>query len=509
MDPESFRKMAIKNLFLALTSMGLLTMPVAAQTFTTLHTFSSIGEDDNLAYPINTNSDGYAPQGGLAVSGNTLYGTAPDGGTNGWGTVFALNINGSNFKVLHTFSEVVTNQLGNYFNNDGAGPLAGLVLSSTNLYGTAQFGGTNDIGTVFVLSTNGSNFKDLHEFTTVAGSLTNSDGFEPLAGLILWGPNLYGTAQQGGTNRVGTVFSLSTNGAGFKDLHAFGSTNSDGAGPLAGLVLSGTNLYGTAQYGGTNSVGTVFSLSTNGSSYKDLHNFSPVGLAPDGSFTNSDGYWPEAGLVLSGNTLYGTAPNGGTNGSGTVFSISANGSNFVVLYTFTAISGFNSNADGSFPQAGLVLSGNTLYGTAAAGGTNGNGTVFSLNTDGSNFRILHTFSALTTTNSDGAAPYGQLIISSSTLYGTTWRGGTNGSGTVFSISLGAAATTPQLTLWRSGTDVVMTWPTNFTGYTLQSATNLVSSTTWINVSTSPIVINTNNVVTNGISGTRVFYRLSQ
>jgi uncharacterized repeat protein (TIGR03803 family) len=163
----------------------------------------------------------------------------------------------------------------------------------------------------------------------------------------------------------------------------------------------------------------------------------------------------------------------------------------------------------------LVLSDNTLYGTAPIGGPNGNGTVFSVSTNGSNFIVLHTFSAVVTnhfgyyTNSDGARPYAGLIISGSTLYGTTLYGSTNGFGAVFSISLGAAASTPQLTLLRTGTNVVVAWPTNFTGYTLQSATNLTSPTTWSNISTAPVVINTNNVVTNGISGTRKFYRLSQ
>ena len=78
---------------------------------------------------------------------------------------------------------------------------------------------------------------------------------------------------------------------------------------------------------------------------------------------------PSAGLVLSGNTLYGTAFNGGSSGVGTVFAVNTNGTGFKTLHSFTGSSG-------AFPSAGLVLSGNTLYGTTEQGGSSGDGTVF-------------------------------------------------------------------------------------------------------------------------------------
>jgi phospholipase/lecithinase/hemolysin len=68
---------------------------------------------------------------------------------------------------------------------------------------------------------------------------------------------------------------------------------------------------------------------------------------------------------------------------------------------------------------------------------------------------------------------------------------------------------PHLTLVPSSDNVVLTWPTNATGFTLQSTTNLVSSTVWTTVSPTPTVVNTNNAVTNPISGTQKFFRLSQ
>src|SRR2546425_9931062 len=71
---------------------------VTAQTFTVLHTFTSASGSNA------TNSDGANPSAGLILSGNTLYGTAKYGGSSGWGTVFAVNTNGTGFSNPHNFT---------------------------------------------------------------------------------------------------------------------------------------------------------------------------------------------------------------------------------------------------------------------------------------------------------------------------------------------------------------------------------------------------------------------
>ena len=120
------------------------------------------------------------------------------------------------------------------------------------------------------------------------------------------------------------------------------------------------------------------------------------------SFNYSDEGNPQAGLILSGTTLYGTTT-GGSWDQGTVFAVSTDGTGFTNLYSFTAYSIFlSANSDGANPQAGLILSGNTLYGTAGYGGSSGDGTVFALNTDGTGFTSLYSFTTLNnSTNSDG------------------------------------------------------------------------------------------------------------
>jgi uncharacterized repeat protein (TIGR03803 family) len=107
-------------------------------------------------------------------------------------------------------------------------------------------------------------------------------------------------------------------------------------------------------------------------------------------------------LILSGNTLYGTANGGGSSGDGTLFAVNTNGTGFTNLHSFNE----NLISDGNGP-GDLVLSGNTLYGTAAGGGGSANGTVFKLKTDGTGFTNLHSFAG----GSDGGNPYAGLIVS--------------------------------------------------------------------------------------------------
>jgi uncharacterized repeat protein (TIGR03803 family) len=123
-------------------------------------------------------------------------------------------------------------------------------------------------------------------------------------------------------------------------------------------------------------------------------------------------------------------------GIGLVLASRATAEPFSLRYTFTALN-WGTNLDGAHPHAGFLLSGNTLYGTGSAGGSAGNGVVFKINTDGSNFIVLYDLGAGSTnafgvlTNDNGANPYGELVLSSNTLYGTTSQGGNFGNGTVF------------------------------------------------------------------------------
>jgi len=214
-------------------------------------------------------------------------------------------------------------------------------------------------------------------------------------------------------------------------LHTFtpllNGTNTDGAVPNGSLILSSNILYGTTAAGGKWGAGTIFRVNTDGTGFMNLHSFNPV----------SDGAAPNGGLVLSGNTLYGT-DNGGSytdpiyqSPDGTVFSVNTDGTAFRILHTFAAQSA--GYLDGFNPNGGLVLSGNTLYGTTVSGGGLGGGIVFAINTNGLNYTTVHEFGG-----ADIAAyPMGNLVLSGNTMFGTTSWGGpydAGRAGTVFAFN---------------------------------------------------------------------------
>jgi uncharacterized repeat protein (TIGR03803 family) len=347
-------------------------------------------------------------------------------------------------------------------NTDGANPSAGLILSGKTFYGTALFGGSTGNGTVFAINTDGTGFTNLHSFTALVGSQsTNSDGANPYGGLTLSGNTLYGTTRIGGKWGNGTVFAVNADGTGFTNLHNFtatsnifpsANTNSDGANPVSALVLAGNTLYGTTEFGGFWGNGVVFALSTDGTGFTNLHVFTASVSNPNFGRVNSDGVFPRAGLVLSSNKLYGTASGGGTSANGSIFAVNTDGTGFTNLHSFTRLFNSRGNSDGANPTAGLILFGNRLYGTARSGGNSGEGTVFAINTDGTGFANLHSFtsrilSGSIVPGSDGGAPAGVLVLSSNTLYGTASEGGTTnvdiyGYGTVFAVNTDGTGFTP-------------------------------------------------------------------
>jgi uncharacterized repeat protein (TIGR03803 family) len=286
----------------------------------------------------------------------------------------------------------------------------------------------------------------LHDFAAerFPARPTNHDGVRPMARLSLSGNTLYGTAQRGGDNG-GTVFKVNADGTGFSTLHVFAAlsgrdlTNWDGAFPETELFVSGKTLYGTAWAGGPGRAGTVFKLNTDGTGFTVLHSFADHNghstYNDHGGPCNADGAHPKASLVLSGTTLYGTAAQGGPAGNGTVFKLNTDGVGFTVLHSFTAHSNsdpHNLNTDGEDPK-GLLLSGNTLYGVASENGKASWGTLFRVNTDGAGFEVLHSFGG-----DDGSSPEGTLVLSRNTLYGTTSFGGGKGGGTAFKVNTDGA-----------------------------------------------------------------------
>jgi len=373
-------------------------------------------------------ANGSNPQGGVVFddAGN-LYGSAYAGGSTNLGVVYEITPtqNGATETVLYEF-------MGRN-NGDGANPIGDLIFDqSGNLYGVTQYGGSLSAacneelgcGTVFELSPPLQLGEAWTETVLYRFQGDPTDGNEPLAGLVFDSAgNLYGTTAFGGLDNghctgCGTVFVLSPpsqSGGGWTEtiLYEF-QGGSDGYQPMGGLVFDPAgNLYGTTSLGGEYS-GTIFQLtpplSQGNWSETVIHNL----------FPRTDGSDPVAGLVLIGNTLYGTASVGGLYGQGTVFRLFPRPNSG--MWTYEVVHNFAGNGDGARPFSPLTVgSPNTVYGT-----TYGGANVFRITGSGTS----GTFSVLCILSGN---PRARVTLSNSAIYGTTVSG-SNNNGTVFQLS---------------------------------------------------------------------------
>jgi uncharacterized repeat protein (TIGR03803 family) len=345
--------------------------------------------------------DGREPtsESSLLPSGDTFYGMTTSGGKYTNGVIYQVNMNGSGIHVIRSFNGyAILNPNGS--KQDGALPVGTPVLIGSTLYGMTQEGGSNRLGTVFQVNTDGNGFQVMHHF----GGFAEADGFALYGSLIVVGTNLLGLTEDGGTNGLstGTVFSIGADGSGYRVIHSF--TPADGEGPQGSLVQSGSVLYGMTG-------STIFQINPDGSGYQSLHTF--MGGA-------NDGLTARGSLVVSGPYLYGMTYSGGSNDLGAIFSFNTNTLQIQVLHSFSL-----SEAWG--PYGDLALSGSTLYGESYTGVTNsfggllGSGAVFQINTSGSGYQLLHVF-LFPINPTDGSLPFGTPLVLGSTLYGVTSLG---------------------------------------------------------------------------------------
>ena len=269
---------------------------------------------ETVLYSFKGGSDGINPASGLVFNTKgALFGTTSLGGSSDFGIVFSLTPNTAGTvwteAILYTFTGL----------SDGGKPYAGLVFKSTSLYGTTLDGGLHSQGAVFELT---PPVKSGGAWTeTVLYSFTGeSDGGKPYAGVIFNAAgSLFSTTGSGGTG-YGTVFELTPPVKGSTTwtesvLYTFGGGPA-GSYARSGLIFDTTgNLYSTTGVGSANS-GVVFELSPpakSGEKWTEsvLWTFSG----------GSDGGNSTAGLVLKGSDLYGTTSLGGENGQGTVFQV--------------------------------------------------------------------------------------------------------------------------------------------------------------------------------------------
>ncbi|HWW02385.1 MAG TPA: hypothetical protein VNZ64_21990 [Candidatus Acidoferrum sp.] len=253
----------------------------------------------------------------------------------------------------------------------------------------------------------------------------------------------------------------------------------------AGAILcSGTGVYGQGQLITFDDLTTTNDLQVfNGSNYYYSEvptnynglTWTNFGVTAGAIDTNS-GY--QAAVVSSKNVVFNRNGNPASISNGTPFS--------VMSAYFTAAWNDNLQLEAQGYAGGTLLYDRSYTLSATAP------TLISFNYAGVDQVLFRAF---------GGTPHSGYSYSDPPYAGGTW----------FAMDNLTVTTNPgpRLTVTRSRTELILTWPTNATGFTVQSATNLVSQAAWTTVSPGPTVVNGQNTVTNPISRTQQFFRLSQ
>jgi uncharacterized repeat protein (TIGR03803 family) len=347
--------------------------PAYAQALRILHSFAGGG-------------DGADVRGGVIAYSGTLYGTTYFGGETGancplpdtyssCGTLFAVNATTGAETVLAAFPAT-----GNAHN-----PYGPPSYYKGALYGAAGL--------------------SIYKYTLASKSFAivgTIDGYD-IGGITAVDKVFYGTTDDGGTDQCGDIFSFTPANNKTKILYSFTGclgSSKDGNNPTATPIYQNGTLYGTTNYGGAYSSGTIYKYIVATRTETILHDFG----------SSSDGSVPFGSLIYVSGKLYGTTQHGGVNNAGTVFSVDANTGAEAVLYSFT------NGSDGGNPLTGLTYQSGLLYGTDSSA-------VFSINPS--------TGAETTFKTLPGPSPWGKLFYFKRSFLGTTEQGGPGGYGTVF------------------------------------------------------------------------------
>ncbi len=254
--------------------------------------------------------DGTLTLGGLAeASDGKLYGMTTSAGFFSYGTIFRIAKDGSDFNVIFRFND-------NDPVKSGYNPRGDLVQGTDGyLYGTLSSGGENGKGVLFKIQLDGSNFTRIINFDGAAKGAT------PGASLLIGSDGkIYGLTQAGGSNNQGSLFAVDNSGVNFTRLFDFDGNNT-GGNTLSKLTEGSDGLlYGMANTGGANALGTIFKIRKNGTGFQKLTDLSSSAAQPV--------FGPL--VETQPGKFFGMTANGGAGNGGTLFSIASNGTFSVV-----------------------------------------------------------------------------------------------------------------------------------------------------------------------------------
>jgi len=394
--------------------------------------------------------------------------------------VLALANSGTNLYVGGSFTTTGSGTTNNYIARwDGSSWTAlgsgmgsqvlALAVSGANVYAGGSFKTAGGIAAANIARWNGSTWSALGSGLVGAGQSVNALA---VAGTNLYAGGSFTTAGGGAATNIAEWDGNSWSALGPGLAGGFAGTSLG----VYALAVSGTNLYAGGNFTTAGGIAVTNIAKWDGSAWTSLGS----GMGPT--------YPNVVAFAVSGNNLY----------AGGVFT-TANGvaANYIAKWdgsTWTALgSGLNSTV------YALAMSGSDLYVGGNFTMAGGSAADYIAKWDGSHWTAL---------GSGMNSPVAALTVSGSDLYAGGYFGTAGGKVSPY-IARANLLTLPTASLILSGANVIVMWPTNATGFTLQSTTNLSSPVVWITNFPAPVVVNGQNTVTNFISGGQKFYRLIQ
>lgn len=331
-----------------------------------------------------------------------LVGGSPQSNQTSNGFLFSTDSTGNNFQVKYDFPVTTF----------GANP-ANVEMISYNgkLYGTTYKGGTSNYGTIFEYDPVANIYTKKFDF----GPDPTATGGGPKGSLLLYNNKFYGLGAEYGASGAGCIFEWDPATNVYTKKYDF--TGSTGAYPQNSLRFMNGKMYGTTTGGGSNNLGTVFEWNPATNTCTKLLDLTGVGAGTNGWGFNNN-------VTVYNNRLYCGTVRGGLNDYGTLLRVDPSlpiGSNTVIIKHFDASSGGNTNNNE------MIVLNDKLYGCLYGGGTNAQGTLFSLDPVGNTFNKLIDFNY----SVNGASPLGKLVVNGTKLLGVCSSGGVNGTGTIF------------------------------------------------------------------------------
>lgn len=397
----------------------------------TIFRIKTDGSDFSVVHHFDLDK-GQFPYGSLIEAENKLWGTTQAGGQHNFGVVYRLALDGTGFEVMHHFD-----------GTNGNRPEAGVTFSTGKIWGMTRFGGDSNQGIIYSLNTDGSNYQVIERFDG------RNKGRNPYGELIEFNGKLYGATYEGGTFNSGAIFSIQTDGSGFNvEAHMTAQTRR----PLGKLAICDGKIWGTTIHGGSGR-GTIFSLDLTSGTLSNHHSFRTLGFPRGGLLEHNGKLWgmallgnarfggvysiekdgsgftivndlsadatsPYSTLIKSNDRLWGLSLSGGKALKGSIFSMDLTGGDLVVHHAFNHVLGTNHASE-------LLEFNQKLWATGLIGGANGDGTLIQMNDDGTNATAAHDF-----TSAQGRRPQGIVEIDG-VIWGMTQNGGTDDFGTIY------------------------------------------------------------------------------